>query len=106
MAKIIVYRYPSFRGGGIVHFVYVDGRQLGTIQQGKFMVASIPPGQHSVACGHETAPVDALAGNTYYFEGDTHWYIGDVEQGGEIKQVSPEIAKPRLARCQQVISNF
>ncbi len=105
-AKVVVYRFPSFRAGAVVHFVYVDGRQLGTIQQGKFMVTTVAPGQHTVASGHESVPFRAEAGRTYYFEGDTHWYLGDQEQGGEIKQVSPEIAKPRLARCQQVISNF
>ncbi len=106
MAKIIVYRYPSFRGGAVEHFVFVDGRLLGTIQQGKFMVAAIAPGDHTVTSGHESVRFHADVGSTYYFEGDTQWHIGDAEHGGEIKRMSPEEAKPRLSRCQQVISNY
>lgn len=106
MAKIIVYRYPSFRGGGVLHFVFVDGDSWARFQQGKFMVAAIAPGVHTVACGHESVTFHVGAGFTYYFEGDTHWYLGDAEHGGEIMRVAPEEAKPRLSLCQQVISNF
>lgn len=77
MSKVIIYRYPSFRGGGVVTNVYIDGRIVGIIGQGKFMVASVTPGEHIASCGTETVPFRIGVGETRHFETDVHWNLGN-----------------------------
>ena len=69
MATIHAYRRWGVTGVLVKPSIYVDGKALGRLRNGKFLVAEITPGKHMITSGRTEGGylVDFESGKHYYF---------------------------------------
>ena len=59
-ALVYVYRLKSMVGGAVGWNAYLDGKVVGVLKQGAYMVLHVIPGKHSIHIGDVSTPVEAL----------------------------------------------
>jgi hypothetical protein len=105
-AKLFVYRPSRLLSGAIVHRVYVDGRLLGSTASGTFLVTEIEPGRHMITAGADQHELNAVAGQTYYYN-QTVWYaMYDPSTATGLEQVSESVGREGVRQCKQASANF
>src|SRR6185295_5032907 len=66
---VYVYRRKEFNTRNMQPSVYVDGREVARMDDGKFFIVTLEPGKHTVFVNKEYsgAEVDMKPGEEYYF---------------------------------------
>ncbi len=99
--KVYVYRRKEFSTRNLQPSVYIDGVQVALMDDGKFFIVNLEPGNHNVSSnkGKSGAEINMKAGDEYYFrlsmkpgfmKGHAEIDLQQKEQGAfEIKQMKP-----------------
>ncbi|PYJ68683.1 MAG: hypothetical protein DME75_12525 [Verrucomicrobia bacterium] len=105
-AKIFVYRPGRLLAAGVTHRVFIDGRLLGTNASGTFLAGEIDPGRHALTAGTDQHELNALAGETYYYEQYVWFGMADPSNATALKQVSASEGRKGVAGCKQAATSF
>jgi len=101
VANLYFYRHRRYEGAALKPSVYVDDKELARMDNGRFFVARLEPGKHSIRSNDKSSGVDIdmKAGTDYYVRVDmqTGFWKGHgrltlvmPEQGSyEVKQTKP-----------------
>jgi len=67
-AAVYFYRYRQFQGAALTPAVYCDEMQLARMENGRYFVVHLPPGQHTCRSNDKQSGVqiDLKAGEDYY----------------------------------------
>ena len=100
-ATVTVYRPPRKYGAMIKPSIYCDGIELERLRNGRFFMASLPPGQHMISSGRSEVGqlVNLQAGKQYFFRfGWQRWVTGFVGiQPVTLTLVSEDKARTEMA---------
>lgn len=98
---IYVYRESGFFAGGVKHKFQLDGKPIGEMIQGGYMVLEVVPGKHSLVARAEN---DAILNST--LEAGKNYYIKQALVDGlgaltrtTLKVTPEEIAKEEIKKC-------
>jgi len=88
VARLVCYREKKFAGSALHHTIFVDGTEIGDLNNGTYFIVKVAPGEHKMRADE---PKDEFtftveAGKTYYFKTEIqmgfwkgHGKIGPVE---------------------------
>jgi hypothetical protein len=98
---LYIYRHRRYEGAALKPSVYVDDKEMARAENGRFFVAHLNPGKHSIRSNDKASgmDIDMQAGGEYYVRVDmqTGFWKGHgrltmimSEQGSyEVKQTKP-----------------
>jgi hypothetical protein len=89
-ATLYVYRHRRFEGAALKPSVYIDDRELARIENGRYFVAKIEPGKHSIRSNDKASGVEInmKAGTEYYIRVDMQ--TGFWKGHGRLTMILPE----------------
>lgn len=104
-ALIYVYRYKQFAGSALEPSVFCDDVQLARMDNGRYFVAGVDPGRHTVRSNDKQAGVefDAKAGQKYYIRVEIA--TGFLKGHGRITMVTPEQAEYEVRKLKPLDAN-
>jgi hypothetical protein len=72
IARLRVYRQPKFSGSALYPSIYVDGRQVARVGNGRRVTIKLTPGSHNIKSDDNGSAItlDATAGQDYYVRVD------------------------------------
>ena len=100
-ARVYVYRYKQYAGKALRPSIYVEDRDVARIQNGRYVILSLPTGKHSFRSNDKQSEIDLdlKGGQDYYiridiamglWKGHGRLTLVQPEQGaGEMKQMKP-----------------
>ncbi|MFZ0773929.1 MAG: DUF2846 domain-containing protein [Candidatus Sulfotelmatobacter sp.] len=94
LAHLHVYRQPQFVGGALFPSIYVDGRQVARVGNGRRVTIKLTPGSHYIKSDDKGSAItlDAKAGQDYYLRVDE--VQGVIKGKGKVTLVPPEQGAP------------
>lgn len=89
-ATVYIYRYKQFTGSALSPSVYCDDNELARMDNGKFFVVTLAPGQHLFRSNDKQAGinVDLKPGQKYYIRVEIA--AGFMKGHGRLTAVAPE----------------
>jgi hypothetical protein len=89
-ATLYVYRHRRFEGAALKPSVYIDDRELARIENGRYFVAKIEPGKHSIRSNDKASGVEInmKAGTGYFIRVDMQ--TGFWKGHGRLTMILPE----------------
>ncbi len=104
-ALIYVYRYKQFTGSALEPSVFCDDVQLARMDNGRYFVAAVDPGRHTVRSNDKQAGVefDAKIGQKYYMRVEIA--TGFLKGHGRITMVTPEQAEYEVRKLKPLDEN-
>jgi hypothetical protein len=98
---IYVYRESAFIAGGVKHKLQLDGKPIGEMIQGGYMVLEVVPGKHTLVARAEN---DAILNST--LEPGKNYYVKQELSDGlglrsrtTLKIIPEETAKEEIKKC-------
>lgn len=105
MANLYIIRREAYLGAAFNIGISLDGRQIGNLQTGSFLLKPISPGNHILSSFTQgetaTKTFQASAGQNIYF--DIKGDMGFFWMGTSIHKISTEDAKAAVRRCKRAI---
>jgi hypothetical protein len=102
-SNIYVFRVEGGQGQNLLFQVFLDGRLMGGIAVGTYLLAETPPGVHSIAAfSHENQDSINLKveeGENYFLEIEGKWGVATFRV--TIKQVEEEAGRRGVVACQR-----
>jgi hypothetical protein len=89
-ATLYVYRHHRFEGAVLKPSVYVDDKEMARIENGRYFVAKLEPGKHSIRSNDQASVVEVnmKAGVEYYLRVDMQ--TGFWKGHGRLTMILPE----------------
>jgi hypothetical protein len=87
-ASIIFYRHSAFYGSALKPSVYVDGREVGRLASGKYLVVQTTVGLHTLSSSKEGTGIEATLGS------DQTQYVEMLIQNGNWRGAGRLVAVP------------
>ena len=105
MANLYIIRREAYLGAAFNIGVSLDGRQIGNLQTGSFLLKPVSPGNHLLSSFTQgetaTKTFKASAGQNIFF--DIKGDMGFFWMGTSIHKISTEDAKAAVRRCKRAI---
>ena len=105
MANLYIIRREAYLGAAFNIGISLDGRQIGNLQTGSFLLKPISPGNHILSSFTQgetaTKTFKASAGQNIFF--DIKGDMGFFWMGTSIHKISTEDAKAAVRRCKRAI---
>ena len=105
MANLYIIRREAYLGAAFNIGISLDGRQIGSLQTGSFLLKPISPGNHILSSFTQgetaTKTFQASAGQNIFF--DIKGDMGFFWMGTSIHKISTEDAKAAVRRCKRAI---
>jgi hypothetical protein len=89
-ATLYIYRHRRFEGAALKPSVYVDDHEIARIENGRYFVAKVEPGKHSIRANDKASGVEInmKAGALYYIRVDMQ--TGFWKGHGRLTKILPE----------------
>jgi hypothetical protein len=101
VARLVCYREKKFVGSALHHTIYLDGEEIGDLNNGTYFIINAAPGEHKMHADEEkdVFSFTVEAGKTYYFR--TALQMGFWKGHGKIEPVEAQYGAQEFAKWKE-----
>jgi hypothetical protein len=96
---IVFYRSKRFAGSALEPSIYIDGKQIARMDNGRYFVVTLPAGPHGIGSDDKSSAINlnAKAGTVYYIRTDIE--TGFWKGHGKLTMMMPEQGSAEYKKC-------
>lgn len=96
---LVFYRSKRFAGSALEPSIYIDGKQIARMDNGRYFIVDLPPGPHGIGSDDKSSAINlnAKVGTVYYIRTDIE--TGFWKGHGRLTMMMPEQGSAEYKKC-------